>query len=323
MTRKRKSIILALGVCAAAGVIAFTALPHRSETEEVYQISYIYRGEMPEGVQQIILQGMEQAATSFNVELTTVSSGTPADAKKQETLLKKEVDNGADAILIESVNSDDVRKEIEKINLEIPVIEVNSWTQKEKTGEINKVHADNYALGQKLGEKILGQSELSEGVVLIKSGTEYTDVAQQYKGTKDKLEASGISIEEVKVGADEATHSAAFLKLMRKPKTRHIVAFGSAVLEQLGKVKQEEPDFNSIAIYGIGNTNQIINYLENGIIQVIGVSNEYSIGYLSVRNAVKELRGEEPENNEIRYSIIDASQMYTMENQRLLFPFVQ
>ncbi len=56
---------------------------------------------------------------------------------------------------------------------------------------------------------------------------------------------------------------------------------------------------------------------------MIGVSNEYSIGYLSVRNAVKELRGEEPENNEIRYSIIDASQMYTMENQRLLFPFVQ
>lgn len=323
MTRKRKIIILVLGACVAAGSIVFTALPHRPKAEKLYQISYIHRGEMPEDAQQVILQGMEQAAASFNVELTTVSSGYRADAKEQKALLKKEVDNGANAILIESVNSDDIRMEIEKVNLEIPVIEVNSWTRKEKKDEIGKVHADDYAMGQKLGEEVLAQSELPEGVILIKSGTEYADVEQRYKGTKDILESSGISIEEINVEVDESVRLAAFAEVMRRPKTRHIVAFDSSVLEQLGKAKQEEPAFNNISIYGIGNTNQIINYLENGVIQMIGVSNEYSIGYLSVRNAVKELCGEKAENNEIRYSIIDAGQMYTMENQRLLFPFVQ
>ncbi|CUX36405.1 substrate-binding domain-containing protein [Clostridium sp. C105KSO13] len=323
MTHKRKIIILVLGICAAASVLAFLILPHRRGTEEVYQISYIHRGETTEDTQQVIFQGMEQAATEFNVEITTVSSGHPADAGEQKELLKTEVENGADAILIESVNNEVVRKEIEKISSEIPVVEVNSWTQKEDTGKRNKVHADDYEMGQKLGEKILEQSNLSEGVILIKCGTEYTDVAQRYKGTKDVLEAAVVPIEEVNVGTDEATRSAAFVDLLRDSKNRHIVAFSSTVLEQLGKVKQEEEDFKRIPICGIGNTNQIINYLENGIIQIIGVSNEYSIGYLSVRNAVEKLHGEEPQDNKIRYSIIDSGQMYSMENQRLLFPFVQ
>ena len=237
MTRKRKLIILVLGACVAAGGIVFTALPHRSKVEELYQISYIHRGEIPEDTQQVILQGMEQAAASFNVELTVVSMGHLADAKEQKTLLKKEVDNGANAVLIESVNSDGVRKEIEKINSQIPVIEVNAWTRKEKKNEISKVHADDYAMGQKLGKEILAQSELPKAVILIKSGTEYADVAQRYQGTKDILEVSGITSEEVEVGVDEGARLTAFAEVMRKSGTQHIVAFDSSVLEQLGKVK--------------------------------------------------------------------------------------
>lgn len=323
MTLKKKIIILILSACGVAGIVIFSTNPQQMKGEEVYQISYIHRGEIPEESQQVILQGMEQASNAFNVELTAVNSGNPADAKGQKTLLEKEVENGADAILIEGIDDDGVRSELEKINAVIPVVEVNSRTGDGEDNKIIRVHADDYVIGQELGEAILKRLGPEEGVILIKSGTEYSDVAERYLGVKGIMDASSVPVEEVDAGTDEVSRALMFTNLMTNQSTRHIVAFSSPELEALGKAKQEHPDFNDISIYGTGNTNQIINYLESGIIQVIGVSNEYSIGYLSVRNAVMKLNGEEIEKNQIKYSIIDASQIYKKENQRLLFPFVQ
>ena len=73
----------------------------------------------------------------------------------------------------------------------------------------------------------------------------------------------------------------------------------------------------------VSYTHLIISYLEEGKISAIGVSSEYSAGYLSTVKALGIDLPDVGREREIDFSVIDGKNIYTTENQRLLFPFVQ
>ena len=324
MKEKKKYIILGVGACAVAGMALWSS-DQSEQGEEVYQISYLCRGDIPEESQKVILLGMEHAANLLNAELSVVGVGDQSDEIGQKDKLQKEIESGADAIMIESINDQKIREQIEILSTGIPVIEVNSCIMGEEDGGVIQIHPDNYALGRSLAQAILQRihSNLDETVILLKRGTEYTDVFLRYQGVKNVLESADVSVREYVVNVGESELKKKIEDIMEKQRSGNIVAFDNKILEMTGKIKAEKQEFHELSLYGTGNTPQIINYLESGIIQVIGVTNEYSAGYLSVKSAILKLRGEQVRQNEIGYSIIDAEQIYTAENQQLLFPFVQ
>ena len=52
-----------------------------------------------------IEQGIEQAANDLNVEITSIYLSSENNVEEQVALLKREVQNGADAVMIAPVNS--------------------------------------------------------------------------------------------------------------------------------------------------------------------------------------------------------------------------
>ncbi|MEF9945486.1 MAG: substrate-binding domain-containing protein [Lachnospiraceae bacterium] len=290
---------------------------------QVHQLSYVYRGGIPEESQQAVKQGLEQASNDFKVEITTVAPNDKSSVLEQLELIEKEVKNGADAILIEPIKNPEIEMKLQEIEQKVPVIEVNSAVSDKKQKEGNRIRIDNYEMGQKLGHVILKRVKPGEQVVLLKSDMEYTDVEEQYKGVSDVLTKQGIAIEERSCIGEEREREMKIQSMMHKGNVNYVVAFDSTNLELLGKVKKENVAFKNILIYGMGRTNQIIAYIEEGTLQAIGVSNEYSVGYLSAQKAVQQIREQDTQENEIGFSIIEKDNLYTTENQRLLFPFVQ
>ena len=67
--------------------------------DETIQISFIARGKKTESW-STIEQGIEQAANDLNVEITPIYLSSENDASEQISLLNREVQNGADAVLI-------------------------------------------------------------------------------------------------------------------------------------------------------------------------------------------------------------------------------
>ena len=65
-------------------------------------------------------------------------------------------------------------------------------------------------------------------------------------------------------------------------------------------------------LYGRGNTMPILNYLDREYIDGICVTDDFSIGYLSVREAVQALEG-----NDSSYIVMDS---YYIENEDLREP---
>lgn len=321
--RKKRYIVLA-----AAAVLLFTAFifgwdtPALDQEKDIYQISYIYRNDSMEESQQAIRQGIEQAAKDFKCEVTAVAFDSSIDASEQLELINREVKNGADAILIEPVNEKEIADVLMKINKKIPVVQMNSWVEG-KENELPKVHVDNYKMGERLAAKIAKDMKETQKVLLVESEMNYNDIAETCRGVKEFLENKGIVIEEAEIPNGETERAGVLPRILENPDAGVVVVFSTTQLELCGKFKKENAALSDTAIYGIGKSNQVISYVEEKLIQAIGVTNEYSTGYLGAMKAVNELKGERQEEKSIDFSIVDIDNIYTTENQRLLFPFVQ
>ena len=66
------------------------------------------------------------------------------------------------------------------------------------------------------------------------------------------------------------------------------------------------------------------SYIEKDDITASIIQNDFNLGYLSMRRAMEILNKiEDREEGMIDYAFVNRRNMYTKENQRLLFPFVR
>lgn len=323
MNKKIWYVISALSILIILATIAFWGMKGPEERErKIYQISYIYRSNTLDESQQAVKLGMEQAAKDYKLEITSVAFDNPGNPAEQIEMIEREVKNGADAIVIEPVKSKEVASILEKLQKKIPVVEVNSQAEEGKDGQIPSVHVDSYQMGEQLAKEIVKENE-NQKVILLKPGDAYTDVSQNYQGLYDTLEKEEIEIIEISFSAEDESQKRLPAVSAEYSGADAVVAFGTDELELTGKMWKEHPELLEVNIYGFGKSNQIIAYLEEGIISSIGVSNEYSAGYLSVDRVMNRLKGRKSSDKEVNFSIIDKEHIYTTDNQRLLFPFVQ
>ncbi|HEY5562433.1 MAG TPA: substrate-binding domain-containing protein [Clostridiaceae bacterium] len=93
-------------------------------------------------------------------------------------------------------------------------------------------------------------------------------------------------------------------------------------LEGIAQAVKELGKTNSIKIVGFDSSYTIISDLENGIIDAIVVQRPYNMGYLSVKAAVDAIKGKKlPSNIYTNFQLITKENIYTPENEKLLFPF--
>ena len=92
-------------------------------------------------------------------------------------------------------------------------------------------------------------------------------------------------------------------------------------MEELAQIKKEKK--LEIELYGMGRTNKILSYLEEDIINSVAVQNEFNLGYLGVKIAVDKLNNKDTSSKTIDFSIINKSNMYWDDNQKILFPFIK
>ena len=76
-------------------------------------------------------------------------------------------------------------------------------------------------------------------------------------------------------------------------------------------------------IFGSGNTSKVISFLEDGIVNGSAMQNEFNIGYIGVKRAIGMKNGESQQVDKIESTIITNENMYSKENQRILFLFIR
>lgn len=289
-----------------------------------YKVSVIIRGTNSERW-MIMKEGIDLAASEMNVEVSFITLSEENSAKEQTELIEREMKAGADAILISPVDYELMKVPIENAFKKVPIVLIESNIKSEEA--IPYISCDNYQLGLSLAEEMVQMGNIRVRVAIIKNNLVCSSIRERYEGFMNTVTNTKNTYTFWELSNEDLDAYKKAKKIIGEDLADIVVAFDAGTLEEIGKAKKdlesEQKEKVKVEIYGVGSTNKIIYYLEEKIISGTAIQNEFNVGYLGVKTAVDIIRDEYIDKNKIYSTVINNRNMYSSENQRLLFPFVR
>lgn len=315
---KRKSmiqllILLLLGMGVLFSLVAFD-LPGSRKEPELLEITVILR-ESDSSVWTAARQGMDQAAVDFGAELRLLTLEAAGDADEQSALLRREVEGGADGIILVPADSKKLAGAVAEAAQRTAVVTMES--DMGESGAAACISVDNVDLGRALGLTALNGTPQGEIAVLLDSAPGNAAIEARLYEAEAVLESQGRKPLRCAASGGEPLPDA-LAALLQREQAASVLAFEPSALEMAARIVQgieERP-----LLYGMGATSTIVSHLEQGHIMAVAAQNEFSAGYLAVQAAAQAARRQTPEVGPLAFSLVRKENMYDPEMQKLLFP---
>ena len=291
----------------------------------VYDVAVIIRGKNSEEW-TVMKAGMNQASSEMNVNLRFISLIEENNVQEQKEYLQRQIDSGTDAIIISPADYTELVSVIESINKKIPIVLFESKIESKEN--IPYISSDNYKLGQDLAEEVVRNGNTRNNIIIAKSNYKFSSLNERYNGFIDEINKSKNTYEVMEMPIDDSKLYNKIKGVMEENKSQVLVAFEPDILEAVGKIKKNVLSNTNVKsdveLYGIGRTSAIISLIEEKIIDGTEIQNEFNVGYLSVKTAVYKIENKKLDNKiNIESTLINSENMYSKENQKILFPIVR
>lgn len=271
-------------------------------------------------------EGLEQAAKDNSIQLNYVSTGVLSSEEEEKTLIEREVENGADGIVVQLVSSEDTYAVFEKIDPSIPVMLLETDAVSE--GVYSVTAPDNLWIGEALAQTVLEDygTAISDRKIGILCGNQNQLSMQQRLGSVQKI-LKDKNIEPAWVLSDIGEDlSAALITKQAEDPVDILITLGNTETETAVDYLQADTSYKkTFAIYGEGCSEKAVYYLDRDVIKTLVVPNEFNMGYQSVHAIAKQLqyRLSGSESTTVGSIVINKQNLYDEENQKILFPIVQ
>lgn len=294
-------------------VISYKLLGVNDNDKDKKNISVIVYGDNIE-MWYNLKEGINQAANDYNVDFSFITMSSNTGAAQQTALINREINKGADGIIVAPIDSQKMVNTLDTASNQLPVVLVDNSVNSDAYYDV--ICADNKAMGRDLALTVNEELDGSENILVITNNTSRQSVKDNLDSFKEYINISKIDYWE----NDNATQDEIIAKLCTN-QYGAVVAFDNVVLKKVAEVISSQG--RKEKLYGIGNTNEIVSYLDEGIIDAIVYKNDFNVGYLAVEKVVMKMGDYTKElDNHIEYKVIYDYNMYDKENQRLLFPNV-
>lgn len=303
-------------------IIATTDLFNFKEEKEVYDISVIINESEADGWSGF-RSGMDQAAKEMNANVSFISLYDRNSLAQQMVLLRREIDDGADAILIAPADSKRFRERLSNMEVNIPII-ILGPTSKEEGVNIY-ISPDNIGMGKALAEEIIQHGREKETILIIKNGMECDSLAKRYEGLLEVLNSGDMTYHVLDLDETDEKDTLGD-RINTELRTRYtdvVVTLDEIILEYTLNEMEVLQIAGKRKVYGFGYTNRIVYNIETDIVNAVAVQNMYKSGYLGIKNAVEAIG----EKNIVKTILIDSTiingnNMYEQDNQTWLFPIL-
>lgn len=291
-----------------------TDLIIREPEREVYQIAVIIEDDRSDNYSNF-RKGMDQAAMEFNVDVRFITLYEKADAAQQIELMEREQQDGVDAMIV--IPADE--EQVYAVQMNIPVIFLRPDTA--KAAGSGSIAIDYGGMGGRLAQEMLQQIPADCLVVILTDPERQSSLDRLFlEGARKVLADDGR--ETVVTARDEKDGFGAALSAAGTREEAALLAENPEILTEaagmLGDRAGAQEDI--CGLYGRGNTVSILNGLDRGYISGICVTDDYSIGYFSVREAVKVLEGVHSEPITAEFYYIEKEDLRKPAFEKLLFP---
>jgi len=274
---------------------------------------------------QVLGQGVYSAGKEFGEQVQTVGAIAEADIEGQIALLEKAIEERPKAIVLAASDYNLTVPIAKKIrDAGIPLITVDSGLN----GGISKsfIATDNDKAGRQAGEAMAQGMAKDARIAVISVVKGSRTSMERESGVRGKLEEEGMTgvIRQTYYSDASEEKSYAIVKelLGVYPDLRGIVCLNEPTTVGAAKAVKELTEPGEVKMVGFDSSTEEIAFLEEGVIQAVVVQKPFNMGYLAVRAAIDVVRGKRVEPLiDTGSELITKDNMYTKENQKLLFPF--
>lgn len=316
-------ILIFAALAILLGVYYYGTFRTESEGEPPAYAVILYQHSSDEW--ESLMEGIDQASDDFRVNVRYVTMEENWTAQQQLDLIEREAGSGVSGILLAAVDSEKVGEGLQEMNLQIPIVTVE--TGAEGFQAAGHISADNYAMGEELGRRILADMEANgryETVTVIREYLERSSVQERYRGLTDTLRDAGVATETISRQAGDFDLSL-FVEKEFAASGDYIAALDKFCTAEAADALDSSSyeDMDAVRIYGIGNTAQTVNDLDSGRLAALVFQNEFNMGYEGIR-ALSDIEEKGYLRNDISimYKLVTRDTLYENENERLLFPSI-
>ena len=266
--------------------------------------------------------GLKMAAEEEGIELVVVDVEEGLDAEAQKKVFEREIEDGADALIVQPVLDKNDQEVLKKIEKRVPVMLVGYEAEKGETRyDLPVITEDNYEMGQALAEEMLKDFEGNreeKKIGLLLASTDSNMLSSRECGFKDALEDKNANILELSLDSlldrEENTES----------KVDIVIALDDSNLTAIGEYLASSQPHGEL-LYGIGQSTEAIYYLDKGIAECVVVPDEFNVGYQSLSEVARKLDHyfENMKKQTVSYSVIRKETLFSKENQELLLTMSQ
>ena len=271
----------------------------------------------------MLLSGVEKAAEEYGIELKVLTAPTEVDIERQIALIRQTVEEKPDVMILSAADYDRCAEATEEaVAAGIGVVAVD--TDVNAVGRACYVGSNNYQIGLEMGRAMADYLPEGGKVAVIQHMLTTTTGIERTRGVLDALnEAGNIDI----LGSfccDNSTEQARAITtelLSADPEIRGFVCTNEVCNVGAANALADLGMGGQVFVVGCDNSQRQIQFLEQNIIQAIVTQRPFNMGYMAVQQAVRVANGEQTDDFvEVACVLITRENMYTQENQKLLFP---
>lgn len=248
-------------------------------------------------------------------------------AAEEKEVIEREIKTGADALIVQPVPDSGTVDMLKKTEKRIPVILAEHSASKESGGsEFPCVRPDNYAMGKALADELnKDYNGKMDGKTLgiICENKEFGTCADRAAGFRTAMENQDVRIL-WSVSDPEGKNGGSTGYLEKQKKADFVIALDDYSLIMAGKAAAAN-DLHGALVYGIGNSTESVYYLDTGFARCMVMPDEFDVGYQSVGEAAESFGYlfRKPQSRTASYTILRKDNLFSIENQEILFTMSQ
>lgn len=240
------------------------------------------------------------------------------------------LEQGAAAILVDPLSEQalgDIVREAELSGTDggiVPVIVLND--EFPVKGITSVISMDNLEAGRQAGQAM---AELLQGrgqIALVGPDPTRAGLVHREQGIREALTSyPAIEIKPKSVCNNREDCWQAVKQQLDQPEVTGVIALQEqASLGAADELNRRRAEGRKVSIVGFGSEQQQLEQLQEGVFQRLIVQNGYSAGYLGINQALAKLEHRQVQSRVVlETKVVSTDNMFWMDNQKLLFPFVQ
>ncbi|GIO96605.1 sugar ABC transporter substrate-binding protein [Paenibacillus lautus] len=275
---------------------------------------------------RVLIEGVNTASREFGVDVSVVGPSQEIEVDLQIQLLEEAVKQKPDAIVMAAGDYNRLVPVAESIRKAgIPLIMIDSAINGDYAQSL--IATDNVNAGQKAGKELSSLLPAHAKVAIVSFVQGTSTQIEREQGVRSILEQrSGTEIVGTyySEGKEERAYEITKKLLLERPDLNGVIGLNEPSTVGAGRAIRELGMVGKVKLVGFDSSVKEVKLLEEGVLQSTIVQKPFNIGYLGIKTAVSVIEGDKISQNIYTDSvIINKDNMYTEENQKLLFPFVE